>query len=412
MCSTGKRSLKSSSFLILASAFTVLVTGAVGCNKTNTQDNTAQTQPAAAQPDQSQDAAASANLAPASEAQPASSSQYQSYPQDQNYSNDDYDSDNEDSSYGQPQLAEADAPPPLPEYSQPDCPGDGYLWTPGYWSYGSGGYYWVPGAWVQPPEAGLLWTPGYWGYSGGRYRYHYGFWGHHIGYYGGINYGFGYAGTGYQGGYWSGDRFHYNRAANNITNVNVTVYNRVVTNTVINNTTTNRVSYNGGTGGVSARASSAELAAEHEHHVAPTSMQTQHEHSASTNRALLASENHGRPAIAATARPGEFSGHGVVAAHESSHAGSPNGGGGHPNNAADLHKADRPPSHTPSNGGASNVSHANGGAPHTNNTGTSHTSTANTSHVNNGANNPPKNQPHPQNKPQTESKPHSEGKPH
>src|SRR4051812_48863973 len=25
------------------------------------------------------------------------------------------------------------APPPLPEYDQPEAPGDGYLWTPGYW---------------------------------------------------------------------------------------------------------------------------------------------------------------------------------------------------------------------------------------------------------------------------------------
>src|ERR1700726_4674892 len=95
----------------------------------------------------------------------------------------------EDSSYGQPALEASDAPPELPEYSQPECPGDGYLWTPGYWSYSSQGYYWVPGAWARPPEVGYLWTPGYWGYAGGRYRYNYGHWGRHIGYYGGINYG-------------------------------------------------------------------------------------------------------------------------------------------------------------------------------------------------------------------------------
>ncbi|HEY4049994.1 MAG TPA: hypothetical protein VGM27_24295, partial [Acidobacteriaceae bacterium] len=28
------------------------------------------------------------------------------------------------------------APPVLPVYTQPVCPGDGYLWTPGYWAYG------------------------------------------------------------------------------------------------------------------------------------------------------------------------------------------------------------------------------------------------------------------------------------
>jgi hypothetical protein len=43
------------------------------------------------------------------------------------------------------------APPILPVYTQPVCPGDGYLWTPGYWAYGPDGYYWVPGTWVRPP---------------------------------------------------------------------------------------------------------------------------------------------------------------------------------------------------------------------------------------------------------------------
>src|SRR4051812_14202046 len=36
------------------------------------------------------------------------------------------------------------APPVLPVYVQPACPGDGYIWTPGYWAYGPDGYYWVP----------------------------------------------------------------------------------------------------------------------------------------------------------------------------------------------------------------------------------------------------------------------------
>ena len=31
------------------------------------------------------------------------------------------------------------APPALPVYVQPVCPGDGYLWNPGYWAYGAGG---------------------------------------------------------------------------------------------------------------------------------------------------------------------------------------------------------------------------------------------------------------------------------
>jgi len=49
-------------------------------------------------------------------------------------------------------------PPALPVYEQPICPGDGYLWIPGYWAYDDSvsDYYWVPGTWVQPPEEGSL----------------------------------------------------------------------------------------------------------------------------------------------------------------------------------------------------------------------------------------------------------------
>ena len=283
-------------------------------------------------------------------------------------------------------------PPALPVYDQPICPGAGYLWTPGYWAYGPAGYYWVPGTWVMAPTVGFLWTPGYWGWGGGGYLWHAGYWGPHVGFYGGINYGFGYGGVGFVGGRWNGGVFAYNTA---VMHVNTTViHTTYVDRTVVRTETVNRVSFNGGTGGINARPNSAELAAEHEHHVAPTAMQTQHEHTASTNRALLASENHGKPAIAATTKPGEFN-HGVVAAG-APHSGSPKGGNKPPTNAANLNKSDRPVSST---GGAG----ANG----------SHTNTANTSHVNNGTNNPPKNQSHPQNKPPAQSKPpKEEGKPH
>ncbi len=108
------------------------------------------------------------------------------------------------------------APPPLPDYQQPPAPGDGYIWTPGYWAWGPTGYYWVPGAWVEPPYMGALWTPGYWGFYGGRYSFYPGHWGMHIGFYGGINYGFGYVGFGYEGGYWRSGHFFYNRVYNNI----------------------------------------------------------------------------------------------------------------------------------------------------------------------------------------------------
>jgi hypothetical protein len=202
------------------------------------------------------------------------------------------------------------APPPLPVYEQPLCPGDGYIWTPGYWAYASDGFFWVPGTWVMAPEPGFLWTPGYWGWNDSAFVFNEGYWGPQVGFYGGINYGFGYVGVGYEGGYWSNGAFFYNRSVNHVTNVR-NVYNKTV---IVNNVTVNKVSYNGGSGGITARPTAAEEAAKNQRHVPPTSVQTQHIQTASTNRQLYESENHGKPAIAATAKPGEFSGRGVVAA--------------------------------------------------------------------------------------------------
>jgi WXXGXW repeat (2 copies) len=211
------------------------------------------------------------------------------------------------------------APPVLPVYVQPACPAPGYLWTPGYWAWGADGYFWVPGTWVQPPTVGLLWTPGYWGWVGGFYVWHVGYWGPHIGFYGGVNYGFGYGGVGFAGGYWHGGVFMYNRAVTNI-NVNVIHQTNIYSKTVVNNTTVSRVSYNGGAGGLTARPTAAEMAAARERHVDATQAQRQHEHLASTNHAMLASVNHGRPETAATAHPGEFSAHGEnSASHPSGH---------------------------------------------------------------------------------------------
>jgi uncharacterized membrane protein YgcG len=120
------------------------------------------------------------------------------------------------------------APPAIPIYTQPIAPGYGYIWTPGYWAYGPDGYYWVDGAWVDPPYVGALWTPGYWAWGVGGYFWSPGYWGRHIGYYGGINYGFGYFGVGFYGGYWNGGHFFYNSAYNHIGFHNDFVYNHPV----------------------------------------------------------------------------------------------------------------------------------------------------------------------------------------
>jgi hypothetical protein len=191
------------------------------------------------------------------------------------------------------------APPAIPVYVQPPCPVEGYLWTPGYWAYGDAGYYWVPGVWIAPPRVGLLWTPGYWGWGGGIYAWHGGYWGPHVGFYGGVNYGFGYGGVGFVGGEWRGGRFAYNTA---VVNVNTTVVRNVYVNKTVIVNNTSHVAFNGGPGGIGARPSPAELAANREPHVQPTTAQISHQHMASTNRANFASENHGRPATAAMSR--------------------------------------------------------------------------------------------------------------
>ncbi len=210
------------------------------------------------------------------------------------------------------------APPPLPVYVQPPCPSPGYVWAPGYWAYGDDDYYWVPGTWVLAPEFGLLWTPGYWSDVDDYFVWHAGYWAPHVGFYGGINYGFGYFGTGFVGGYWRDHDFFYNRAVTNITNVNITnVYNsRVYDNRIVNNSAAEtRVSYNGGNG-VHARPTRAELAASHEARRGLTASQSRQVESARTVRTLRASVNHGVPPVAATNRPGAFAGRGVVAARQ------------------------------------------------------------------------------------------------
>jgi hypothetical protein len=192
------------------------------------------------------------------------------------------------------------APPELPTYEQPLCPGDGYLWTPGYWAYGDTdtGYYWVPGAWVMAPEPNFLWTPGYWGWGGNGYAFNEGYWGLHVGFYGGISYGYGYFGDGYEGGRWQDGHFFYNRSVNN---VNITNIHNVY-NTEISHTTVNRVSYNGGSGGIDRHPTPQEESYSHERHVPPVAAQNEHVQAARANPEQRASVIHGG-AAATAARP-------------------------------------------------------------------------------------------------------------
>lgn len=259
-------------------------------------------------------------------------------------------------------------PPALPVYDQPVCPDDGYLWTPGYWAYDPDyGYYWVPGTWVEAPEAGYLWTPGWWGWEGGGFLFHEGYWGTAVGFYGGINYGFGYFGDGFYGGRWDGGHFFYNRAVMNINETNIR--NVYIDKTVINNVNENRVSFNGGQGGLTARPTARDQAAAQQRHIPPVAAQTQHLQAARTNPQMRAEANQGKPPVAATSRPGEFSGQGVVAAKAEgapyrsapSRGAAPAGGGARP---TETPNAERPAEGNTSVPRSGNPAHASELQPH------------------------------------------------
>ena len=167
-----------------------------------------------------------------------------------------------------------------------------------------------------------------------------GYWGPQVGFYGGIAYGYGYFGHGYEGGRWNNGQFYYNRSVNNI---NVTNIHNVYNTTVVNNTTVNRVSYNGGQGGITARPTAAEEAAARERHVPPVAAQTQHAQVAASNPQLRATANHGKPPIAATAKPAAFSGSGVVPAKAAGAPYHPPANRAAPRSARQLRGNRRPP---------------------------------------------------------------------
>jgi len=192
-------------------------------------------------------------------------------------------------------------PPPLQEYEQPPIPAEGYIWTPGFWQYGRSGYYWVPGVWVEPPSVGLLWTPGYWAFSGGYYRWNAPYWGASVGYYGGINYGYGYFGLGYEGGRWDGGRFHYNQSVNNFGGRRVTNYYNAP---IQHRGDGGRTSFNGGNGGVRAQPSPGQTGPGPDQRRPPTAAQSQHFNSAQGNTGFQPRSNPGGAPGGPNNRPG------------------------------------------------------------------------------------------------------------
>jgi hypothetical protein len=184
------------------------------------------------------------------------------------------------------------------------------MWIPGFWAWDPAfGYYWVPGMWSPAPFIGAFWTPGYWGWNNDVFIWYDGYWGPAVGYYGGINYGFGYTGHGYYGGHWRGSAFYYNRTVNNINVTNVTTHYSTAVRTV----RPAGASFNG-PGGATVRPTPEQQAAARERRVSLTGEQEHHMRVAREDPKQRATVNKGRPAIAATVKPGEFTGRGVTGA--------------------------------------------------------------------------------------------------
>jgi hypothetical protein len=218
------------------------------------------------------------------------------------------------SSYAGVLVSVGVAPPPLPVYAQPPCPEPGMMWTPGYWAYGDDGYYWVPGTWVPAPYVGALWTPGYWGWSGGLFVFHRGYWGPHVGYYGGVNYGFGYGGIGFAGGLWRGGVFSYNTAVMHVGfRGHGYVDRRAVERGFV--ARNSHVAFSGGPGGIHHDPSPGERLAERDHHTTATRFQTQHAAAARADKSSYASKNGGHPSNGAVSRPLGNGAHGASASH-------------------------------------------------------------------------------------------------
>ncbi len=180
---------------------------------------------------------------------------------------------------GEADIRTAEVPPPLQDDVPPPSPDDASLWAPAYWAWGGGGYYWVPGAWVQPPRPGMLWTPAYWSFAGAVYVFHPGYWAPHVGFYGGINYGFGYPGIGFTGGRWVGNAF-------------------VRTASPAGGAGARRVSYNGGPGGINALPTPQERAVASEPHLPMTPLQHQSLHQAAGMPTLAARSAAPAPTVA------------------------------------------------------------------------------------------------------------------
>jgi hypothetical protein len=105
----------------------------------------------------------------------------------------------------------------------------------------------------------------------------------------------------------------------------------------------NHVSYNGGQGGIEARPTSGQEAAARQSHIPAGAAQNDHAQAARANPAQRAGVNHGKPAIAATSKPGDFSGSGAARARDAEEPARGATGGEAASTRAAVHPNDLPP---------------------------------------------------------------------
>lgn len=68
-------------------------------------------------------------------------------------------------------------PPPPPRFEPVPPPRPGFVWAPGYWSWGGQRYVWVPGTWYRA-RPGYVYVRPRWVHERGRWVYHASRWSH------------------------------------------------------------------------------------------------------------------------------------------------------------------------------------------------------------------------------------------
>jgi hypothetical protein len=132
------------------------------------------------------------------------------------------------------------------------------------------------------------------------YVFHPGYWAAHVGYYGGINYGFGYAGVGFTGGRWEGNAFAYNSA---VSNLNSSIIHNTYRDAPVGNSVVSKVSYNGGPGGLTTLPTAEERLVASEPHIPATPLQHRNAQQAAGSPTRLVRAEVGHPALATVGKP-------------------------------------------------------------------------------------------------------------